>query len=347
MYKTAGRCRGRVGAIADPVVGRRSPARPPKLIYVAGYSRSGSTLLDVVLSAHPDAVGIGEVTYLLDDWSNPLRLCTCGEPYGACDFWGNLFGPAGPSDEVRRALRQTEARRSLPRLLSGRLPEPTTSEYRQLHRRLFAHVRTRSGCAVVVDSSKSARDAAGRCYALRELVGEDVYVLHLVRSGLGVLHSYHTVGSNWVAEGYGEEHRWRVLRAAVGWVLANSTALLLGRLFPGRYLRIRYEDFIRDPASVLRQIGRFVGLDLKGVGEHILREGALRAEHNVGGNRMRHKKRIVVRRKAHTLIREGLPLGYRLAFYMIGGVLQRYFGYGRAAATSAMVESPQPRTPSP
>ena len=37
-----------------------------KIIYVAGYGRSGSTLLDMMLASHPAVFGAGEMsTYVL------------------------------------------------------------------------------------------------------------------------------------------------------------------------------------------------------------------------------------------------------------------------------------------
>jgi hypothetical protein len=48
-----------------------------KILYIAGYSRSGSTILDIILSSHPQIFGTGELGYLFDDWIAGTRLCTC------------------------------------------------------------------------------------------------------------------------------------------------------------------------------------------------------------------------------------------------------------------------------
>lgn len=303
-------------------------SRTPKILYVAGYSRSGSTLLDVLLSAHSDVAGVGEVTFLLDDWSHPSRRCTCGAPYERCTFWGDLFGEGTPDDESRTALRRIEARRSLPRLLSGRARQQDVMGYRDLHDRVFRYVRARSGCSVVLDSSKSARAAAGRFWALRCLVGEEVYVVHLVRSGLATLRSVLVNGDNWAAEGYRPAPRAPVLRALLGWVLSNLTATLLGRRFRERYLLVRYEDLVAEPSRTLRRIGGLIGLDLSGVIERVEAGGGFRPGHNVGGNRMRLERSVRLQPPTAPAGAAPLPRRYRWAFALIGGGLDRAYGYG-------------------
>ena len=53
---------------------------PVKVVYIGGYSRSGSTLLLQLLSGMPAVTAIGE---LHDVWRRSLRenqLCGCGLP---------------------------------------------------------------------------------------------------------------------------------------------------------------------------------------------------------------------------------------------------------------------------
>ena len=40
----------------------------PTIIYIAGYGRSGSTVLDIMLGDHPRIFSGGELTYLFDDY---------------------------------------------------------------------------------------------------------------------------------------------------------------------------------------------------------------------------------------------------------------------------------------
>jgi hypothetical protein len=65
------------------------------LLLVAGVSRSGSTMLDLVLGNRPDAFSCGEIYA----WYRPFRAhhlaptCACGRPVGSCPVWGRIGHP--------------------------------------------------------------------------------------------------------------------------------------------------------------------------------------------------------------------------------------------------------------
>ena len=65
-----------------------------KIVFITSLERSGSTLLDISLSRHPDLVSFGEVArVLLPHCGNGMaavvgRLCSCGSKVSKCQFWG-------------------------------------------------------------------------------------------------------------------------------------------------------------------------------------------------------------------------------------------------------------------
>src|SRR5262249_16249334 len=71
----------------------RSPTQAwmtTKVIYIGSAAHSGSTLLDLMLSSHPDVVSVGELKQLrrfcvLD---KQFKSCSCGElTIYSCKFW--------------------------------------------------------------------------------------------------------------------------------------------------------------------------------------------------------------------------------------------------------------------
>jgi hypothetical protein len=63
------------------------------LVYITGSGRSGSTLLDMLLSTHPDIAALGEVhrfSMSLGRKSAPHR-CTCGDVIDECEFWSAVI----------------------------------------------------------------------------------------------------------------------------------------------------------------------------------------------------------------------------------------------------------------
>jgi len=269
----------------------------PTVLYIAGYGRSGSTVLDVLLGAHQRTVSVGEMTYVARDWNLEGRRCACGNTYARCPFWKGALKQVGEAGKADQVVRTVEQRRSLFSLLAGRLPEVYREGYREQMRALFHHVAQKGEAEIVVDSSKSARHAAGRFWALREVAGLDVQVLHLVRDGRSTLRSVVEKGSNWALEGHRKEKSFLAERTLLGWGLANGIAWGLGRaLGRGRYLRVKFEDLLRSPEETLREIGDFMGVSLDPVVRKIDRDEPVEVGHNVGGNRVRFNRTIRLQR---------------------------------------------------
>lgn len=67
-----------------------------KVVFIASLSHSGSTLINLLLGAHPQLVGLGEVDTVLQ--MNAARLesekvmrCSCGERVRDCVFWAPVI----------------------------------------------------------------------------------------------------------------------------------------------------------------------------------------------------------------------------------------------------------------
>lgn len=302
----------------------------PTVLYIAGYGRSGSTVLDVVLGSSDRVVSAGELVYLGQEWQHQNRTCACGTDYRHCPFWKGMFSTPEEVEEWKRVARRVEYRNSLFHLLTDSIPDRDRQAYRREIRAHFSHIAERGSASVVVESSKSARHAAGRFWALRNIAGLDVKVLHLVRDGREVLRSVVEKGTNWAAEGYREEKRMLGVRTTIGWMLANSLALVLGNALDGnRYLRIRFEDLLNDPEPVLRKIGGFAEIDVSGIVRRIDSAEPFSIGHNVGGNRLRHQNAVRLRQqdKDERASWEGLSLNHRVLFGLLGQGLNTALGY--------------------
>lgn len=302
-----------------------------KIIYIAGYGRSGSTILSIMLGSHAKIAAIGEARFLLVDWGSPIRSCSCGEAYNECAFWKDLpsAGALQPNGDLLHLTRKIEGFGYLPRLLFGLASKAECQAYKSYQTDFFTYVEFRARSSLIVDSSKSARGAIGRFMALHRLADQDVYVLHLVRNGLETLNSLLLTGSNWDVEGYRQEGRWPLLRAVLGWTIVNATVSALGRVVGrGRYTLVRYEDLVQDPAATLRRLGRFCGFDPEGIVGRVVRDEAFAVEHMVGGNRVRLQQTVRFWRKGDAPPQaSGLKPRQKLVFWLLGGWLNRLYGY--------------------
>jgi hypothetical protein len=300
-----------------------------KILYIAGYSRSGSTILDIILSSHPQIFGTGELGYLFDDWIAGTRLCTCEQKHANCVFWKNLKLPDGINfKEAQQIVRQIETRKNLKFLVSNKFHHEIVEKYRLIQTALYNYIFETSGKEIIVDSSKSSRDMAGRFYALHTFTNFDVYVIHLVKNGLRIIESYVKKGRNWAIEGYVKNDHFLAARSSVGWLLANKIAYDLGEKLPkGKYLQLRYEDLIYDPPKILNKIGEFINENLAEVINNVKESKSFTAKHNVGGNRLRLEKEIKFNPSIDNEKKISLSFKDRLTFKLIAGKLNRRFGY--------------------
>jgi hypothetical protein len=297
-------------------------ASRPRLLYIVGYGRSGSTLVDIALSSHERVVSVGEVMYLPDYWLDPGQRCTCGAQFVSCEFWAGLWSSTPPTDLVQ-AVRRVETRVGSLRVFLGLLTPLERRQHRAYHMALLAHIGEAHGDALVVDSSK----IPARMLALVALADADIHVVHLVRNGLGVMESLVKRGSNRALEGHIAPPRWVAARTVLGWTLANMcAALYVWRAKPASCTRIRYEDFTRDPGAMTARILHACGIDGTALGDRLSEGEPLAVGHMVGGNRLRWRSDIRV--EARPALPGPLLWRHRLLFGLVGGWLNRRYGYG-------------------
>lgn len=317
----------------DPVAGVR-PSRP-RVLYLGGLGRSGSTVLERVLGELPGACSVGELVHLwrrgvLDD-----ERCGCGHAFSTCPFWsavGQAFGGWDPALAVRmEELRaRVDRTRFVPRLvapvLSGRARRAELAEYADTWLRLYRAIDEVSGGEVVIDSSKHSSLA----FVLRRQPGIDLRVVHVVRDSRGVAYSWtKEVARPETGDDGSMMTRYSPTRSAALWVGHNLLFGLLGSLgVPTR--RLRYEDFVAAPAAVVGDLARFAGLP---AGASPFVDDVtidLSASHTVAGNPMRFRTgRTTLRRD--DAWREELPHGQRLLVGALTAPLLARYRYLRAS----------------
>ncbi len=314
----------------------------PRVVFLGGLGRSGTTLVERLLAALPGVCAVGEVVHL---WQRGLvdgERCGCGEPFGDCPFWEQVgavaFGGWGHVDPRRvLALKQAIDRtRFVPTLAGPLLPgglRRRLDEYVALYAGIYAAVARITGASVLIDSSKHASLA----FCLRWSRDIDLRVVHVVRDARAVAYSW-TKQVRRPEGGVGEQYmtRFTPARTAVHWNAQNLAFHLLGlRGTPTRVLR--YERFLADPTGALRGLAAFVGVPL---GEHgneleFLHDGyaELPPAHTVSGNPMRFRTGQVLLRQDEEW-RSRLPVGQRRLVTALTSPLLAGYGYLRSRGTS-------------
>jgi hypothetical protein len=264
-----------------------------KVIYILSDNRSGSTLLDQLLGAHPKIVSLGEVHHLaayvrqdrrLYDPVHPLD-CSCGRTVTICPFWTRTAAQLGRPldtlklhlryfDSLKGSLRPLNSLRRLPKRIINR--SPNLLRYPFVSRflggddvgadsfSLFNAIFEVTGSDYLVDSSKSAF----RFRSLYDFAPSRVLAVRLVRDYRGTVYSKMKRGKDMEV-------------AARDWVarMREASELTEG-IPPDQVFRLKYEDLCQSPEKELMRLCNF--LDIKFVDTMLSRP--TEEVHHLGGS---------------------------------------------------------------
>jgi len=262
-----------------------------QVLYIAGWGRSGSTILDNVLGQVEGFFSTGEIRSVWDRGLIENWPCSCGAAFRDCALWRRVFteGFGGFDGVDARRMMSIRDRFDRPwnvffprRFASGEL-----SEYRAALTRLYGAIVSVTGARVIVDSSKTP----AYCRILQDCPGLEVGVVHLLRDPRAVAFSWQRKRLWGNTEG-SYMSRFGPTRSSLIWDGRQIATEAVGRRAPERYVRLRYEDFVAAPQAVLARI-----LALTGGGAAPLfageRKVALRPVHGISGNPSRFARGAV------------------------------------------------------
>jgi amino acid adenylation domain-containing protein len=233
-----------VRPLSPPLAGEEGEPRNPPAVFLLSAPRSGSTLLRVLLGGHPRLFSPPELELL----SFRTLAERAGAFAGRDAFW--LEGLIRAVMEIE-GCDAAEARERVARC--EREGWSTRRFYRWLQERL--------GDRRLVDKTPSyalAPDVLDR--AEREFA--DARYVHLVRHPCGMIRSFEEARLDQIFFRYPHPFSTRELAEAV-WCSSQRNILdFLSRVPAERRHRVRFEDLVRDPRSVLQGICGFLGLEL-------------------------------------------------------------------------------------
>lgn len=270
--------------------------RRPKILYIAGAGRSGSTLLGALFGSIPSYCDVGEIHYLLDRGLQCNQLCACRIPMRECQFWKSIFSSELSQVDNAEIAKLLDLRNSLSRF--RHLPLHTlniSSEFRaKSHRygnflsRLYSAIQMHTGSKVIIDSSKRVHG-----HVLSNIPNIDLYTVHLIRDSRASAYSWtRQKAYEPIAGTTSYMPTFSPITSSAHWMLDNLSAELLKRKIQ-YYLLVRYEDFVTNPQDWVKKILTFIGEapdTLPFVGDRSVR---LTSTHSVSGNPSRFKNGTV------------------------------------------------------
>jgi hypothetical protein len=215
------------------------PGVRPKVVYVMGPGRSGSTILGITLGNCEGIFYAGE----MDKW-----LRRSGDPpLGGEErerFWRTVREDVDVSPEltgkVARCLEQSTAAF---RLGTWRKQRGLRRPYRAFAQELYGAVARAASATHIVDTSHFPR----RAHELQTLDGIDLYLLLIVRDPQSVV-------ASWDRDDVIEPRFTMLQTNAYMWITYLLSLLVFLRHPRARRMLVRHETFVADPQRTLRDI---------------------------------------------------------------------------------------------
>jgi hypothetical protein len=308
---------------------------PIKVLSINGWCRNGSTIIGNLLNEVPGFFHVGELHFL---WKNAHgngsnTKCGCGLDLLACPIWSKVIAAELPpgedleahAREVRRRQWASLRTRHTWRVLRRGLGSDARREHAATMARAYRAIAEITGSTVIVDSTKIPGEAA----LLPQVEHIDPLYLHLVRDPRAVAHSW--------SRQKDYAYVMPAKRSTAYWVGFNLASQALVKRHPERSMFLRYEDFIREPASTIRSLIEWCGGDpshnpVRG------RTADLKTNHTVTGNPDRFKSGPTEIRAFDGMWRTELSTRAKLITLALSWPLLTRYGYplrgGDVAETS-------------
>jgi len=260
------------------------------LVYILSNGRSGSTLLDLLLGAHPNVWTLGEAQRL--PWGiKENNLCGCGDPISNCDFWEpmipkiSLEEKAFPIEYFRTNDGQGKILHwdLLQGLIYGKIndhQQQAVDIYGQINADYFNAVwqaaTERRGTTIhwLVDASKDAY----RLFWLQKSGLFDLRVIHLIKDPSAFVYS--------MIKSDLPHARRKAIRMTGRWIVENSIGWRVRMLnfTKEQTLLLHYEQLASKPEETMARIGKWLGLDFL---PDVIKDFRNYENHAIFGNQMR------------------------------------------------------------
>ena len=270
-----------------------------KIVFIAGHTRGGSTLLTMLLGQQNGFFAGGELKRFWKGGYIENELCTCGKPIKSCEFWNAViqkaFGSWNGVDpvEVLNLLDGVLLARKYPLLV---VPWLRAAEFQMkintvldILEKFYSAILSISNTRVLVDSSKVSLYGI----LLNQFSDLDLYSLHLNRHSCGVAYSKQKKRAR-------DEVHWQTAymtrhttyQSTYKWMNRNFSAGLMRFVTP-YYMHIKYESLAQIPQETITRVAEFINEvppDLSFFLEND--QVVIKNSHMFGGNPMRFQSQV-------------------------------------------------------
>lgn len=254
--------------LTDNVTGKKI-----KILYIAGTSRSGTTILGSLLGQCDGFFSVGEIRYIWERGISENWMCGCGKNFNECPFWQKVVeyikiknarfdvNKLSKYNRLSKDIRKKYKLRARYFLLQPKKKIIESfkyvEDYVNILSDLYNSIKEISGAKVIVDTSKDPYYAL----FLSHIPNIELYIVHLVRDPRAVVFSQVFRKKKQIAAKNSEfimGNELSPLKSLRNWMWKN---FIINKFLNNRnfnYSRIRYEDFVEGPLDNLLKINKFI-----------------------------------------------------------------------------------------
>ncbi|HUA74450.1 MAG TPA: sulfotransferase [Solirubrobacteraceae bacterium] len=307
------------------------PTAKPKVVYVLGAHRSGSTVLGVTLGNCDGVFFAGE----LHSWLTRKGMASFGGEQGA-RLWGAIAEQVPGREQLFGHDTQLYLDRSsvIFRWREWSRRRELRAPYLRIYDALYHAIARQTGSGTIVDTSHYPL----RAIELQAIEGIELYLLFLVRDPQGVVDSFDSRNAD-------SPSKSALVTNLQLWVTHLLCVLAYLRHPRERRIFVRHEQFLADPEGVVAQLLEWTGSDAPVPDMDALRTGS-----PLQGNRFLKRSDVIALRRSPSPVRRSLltkamqlPVKAILALMRPRVSLERV---GRTP-TPARPDAPDPGAPTP
>ena len=258
---------------------------PPKIIYIMGTARSGSTILEILLAKGKNIFGAGEITSLIEDGFVDDKQCSCQKLSSNCEVWASVKKELRLEgieyNDAIKLQKKVDWHGGFIRQLFGRISTEERTEYQDLNQRLFRAIKRTTDKTIVLDSSKYA----GRAIALNRIAKVNISVICLTRSPAGLMSSFQKPNKY-------EQKPKTPFKTLIYYIVTLASVRIACWMLGSKVIKIRYEDLLKNPSDCLQLIEKFCEIDLSEPKKRIVEDKPFDVGHIVTGNRLRKQSQV-------------------------------------------------------
>jgi len=230
-------------------------------VYILGYGRSGSTLLESLIAQRYNYRALGEVKYYYERGVYKQELCSCGNNISACAYWSkiskNVEDVKDPGEVGELTAKFESSIFAMYNIVLGKYRRGF-KKYIDATVKLYQALLD-SGA--FVDSSKMPM----HLYWLNKNIDVRPKIIYMVRDPRAVSWS---CGRNVVRKESaaklgpdGFMPKFNYFSALFKWSLNAFVSALVVKLSKSEVYYLKYEDFVKSPDKYMNELDHFLGKD--------------------------------------------------------------------------------------